>query len=314
MLVRADGEAVSEAATPEEIAFEPGRTMGEGLRLARESLGIPIEDIADDTRVRRVHLLAIEQMDLERLPSRPFAIGYVRSYAEALGLDASRAAARFRADTAEDDDDVLRAPLGTDDATDPRRIWLIVSGIVVLVAIVGWNFAQRTFFSSAVTASSQIAEGEDIEAPELTGPVVLAKPAPPPIEATLPPRYVTPGLENFDSEVAAEIQAEADAARAELQQEAVPFVARGSIYGAPADQPYVMLQAVREVTLIIRPPSGQIRDIRTLEEGESYRAPIETGLLVDVSMPSSVEYYVDGMLAGSMEQSVVPVTQLARDR
>ena len=72
-------------------------TLGQSFRGIREHKGLSLAQVADATRVRRIYLSALEQGDLEPLPSRPFAIGYVRSYARVLGLDVDAAVARFKA-------------------------------------------------------------------------------------------------------------------------------------------------------------------------------------------------------------------------
>ena len=90
---------------------ERDRAMSARACAPRESLDLAIEDIAQATRVRAAHVAALEAFDLDKLPARPFAIGYVRAYALALGLDADAVVARFRAE-APDLDTGLRAPRG----------------------------------------------------------------------------------------------------------------------------------------------------------------------------------------------------------
>src|SRR6516165_5361599 len=66
--------------------------IGAALRAIRERRGLSLDEVAEATRVRRAYLADIEAMRLERLPSRPFTTGYIRAYAEALGLDGEAAA------------------------------------------------------------------------------------------------------------------------------------------------------------------------------------------------------------------------------
>lgn len=49
--------------------------------------------------IKAAYLNAIELMRLDDLPSRPFALGFVKTYAEALGVDASAAVAKFKETT-----------------------------------------------------------------------------------------------------------------------------------------------------------------------------------------------------------------------
>lgn len=292
------------------IADEP-TTIGGGLRHVRQARGLSLDDIAAETRVRRQHLEALENMELHKLPSRPFVIGYIRAYARALDLDEELAVAKFKLD-APSEDEALPTPIGVDDEGDPRRGLFITAGVAVLAAIVIWNIAQRAISAGGDRNAATAVETVDADIPPPAGPIVLGEPLPPPVEATVPEPYVTPGLENFDPQAAALAKAAAERQVAATTTPPRPFVPRGEIYGVPADQPHVTLQAVRAVTLIIKPQGGPIHDIRNLKEGEAYRAPLQAGIMVDVSMPSSVEVFVGGMSKGRLQASVTPVSQLAR--
>ena len=62
-------------------------TLGETLRRARLDRGISIEDAARDTRIRARYLEALEAEDLNLLPPSVYTRGFVRTYAEYLGLN-----------------------------------------------------------------------------------------------------------------------------------------------------------------------------------------------------------------------------------
>lgn len=61
--------------------------LGRILREKRESLGLTVEDIEDKTKIRRRYVEALENGDWTVLPGRVYARGFVRSYAEVIGLD-----------------------------------------------------------------------------------------------------------------------------------------------------------------------------------------------------------------------------------
>ncbi len=95
-------------------------TLGAHLRAVREHKGLSLIQVAEATRVRRLYLEALERDDIAPLPSRPFAVGYVRAYGRALGLDGDAAVARFKAENPEATQ-ALRAPLGVSFDANPRR-------------------------------------------------------------------------------------------------------------------------------------------------------------------------------------------------
>lgn len=73
--------------------------VGEKLRDARLAQGLELSDIAARTRIPLRHLQAIETSDYSGLPSPTYAVGFVKSYARAIGADEVALAKELRAET-----------------------------------------------------------------------------------------------------------------------------------------------------------------------------------------------------------------------
>ena len=68
--------------------IEPGaRRTGAILAAAREAAGIDLIDLARDTRIPLRHLKSIEADSHATLPALPYSIGFVKTFAKAVGLD-----------------------------------------------------------------------------------------------------------------------------------------------------------------------------------------------------------------------------------
>jgi cytoskeletal protein RodZ len=315
----ADARA-SEIAEPEVPAptVQFGADIGQALRAVREFRGLTLEDVAAATRVRRAYLTDIEAMRLDRLPSRPFTIGYVHAFAEALGLDGEAAVERFKAEEP-DLDEPLHAPVGVTDVGDPRVAAIVVGVLVILAAIVLWNIAQRTMNAGAPpppTASAKAA-AQALAAPA-TGVVALGAPLPAPVESTTPPLYQTPGMP--DAEASTGPQA---AAKPALKPDGEPMVdpatlpakfePDGKIYGAaPGQASTVTLQALKSASLIVRGTDGSIYFARQFAPGEAYRAPQVAGLIAEVSEPTNFHVFVAGQSKGVLPAAQTSLTQLAQ--
>ncbi len=63
------------------------KELGNVLRSRREELGVTLEDMEKQTKIRQRYLIALEEGDWAPLPGYVYARGFVRSYAEQLGLD-----------------------------------------------------------------------------------------------------------------------------------------------------------------------------------------------------------------------------------
>ncbi len=71
--------------------------VGNTLRLARVRAGLSVFDVASATKINSEYLEAIESMDRAALPPRAYALGFVRCYANHLGLGADELVCEFKA-------------------------------------------------------------------------------------------------------------------------------------------------------------------------------------------------------------------------
>jgi cytoskeleton protein RodZ len=109
------------------------------LRAARERLGWALSDVAAMLRIRLSYLEALEDGCLTRLPGNVYAMGFLRSYASALGLDADEVGRRFRAEAGEIErhaDLVFPAPMA--DRGLPAGALILLGLILVGGAYIGW--------------------------------------------------------------------------------------------------------------------------------------------------------------------------------
>ena len=77
--------------------YEPG--VGALLRASRLRVGEELRDVAEILRIRYPYLEAIEDGNYQDLPGIAYAVGFVRAYADHLGLDSEEVVRRFKAET-----------------------------------------------------------------------------------------------------------------------------------------------------------------------------------------------------------------------
>ena len=70
------------------------------LRKAREKHGQDLRRVAQALRIRYVYLEAIERGDFDKLPGPAYAVGFVRTYAEFLGLNGEKTVDAFKREVA----------------------------------------------------------------------------------------------------------------------------------------------------------------------------------------------------------------------
>jgi cytoskeletal protein RodZ len=311
------GAGIAGSPTGAPPALGGAATIGAALRAAREYRGLSRQDLADATRIRANYLAALEDMNIDALPSRPFTIGYVRAYAQALELNADEAVAMFKRDvpvTAEP----LRPPVGVSRQRDPRLALAGGAAAFVVTAVLAWNLAQHAVAKDDPSRPALPEAAASVPPPPPSGkPVVLSAAEPAPQESDVPTPYVTPGLA---AEVAAKNLsapgAPAPPPVAEAPVETAPpapptFEPKGAVYGAQPGKSQVTLQARKPASLVIRGGDGTVYFARQLAAGEAYRAPLLKGLTVDVSDPLAFNVYSGGALISGLQAPQTPIGKLS---
>ncbi|CAL4866542.1 hypothetical protein MMA231_00785 [Asticcacaulis sp. MM231] len=292
--------------------------LAEILRTTRESMGLSLDKVSDITRVRRAYLEAFEQAAYDVLPPRAFAIGYVKAYAKALGLDEETLADMYKREVT-DASVRLHAPSGAslEDVKPNYRLY-IGAALSLVAAVVIWNVVQRQPNLSFGHREHEAAFGNASWAQGvpnmLNGTIFVSQPLPAPRDQDVPAPYVTPGLEEgFASiEAARNSSSAAPVPVSDVLQMRKAFNPRGAIYGAPPENSSVTLQATKTVNLVVRSPEGTVYFAHSIGAGEAYRLPAadQQNLLIDVSDINAFEIYYNGEYAGAMEAVVTPVGKL----
>lgn len=303
-------------------------TLGAYLTAAREHKRETLTAVADRTRIRIAHLKAIETDDFDALPSRPFAVGYVRAFARALDLDAEAAVERFRREHP-DRDTPLQAPVGMTKEADDRRPVILAAAGALLVAVVLWNVAQRILHTEEAPRPGLASAVFAAQPVEPAGPIKIAPPTPAPTEQSTPPPYITPGMADAhgaeDSSAAlrtAAANAAGQAGGAATRPKIIDGLltptgapraleTRGAVYGEPAGRSPVLILARTSGSLVVRGTDGAIHFARVLQPGEAYRVPFGRGLTADMSDPAAFDLYVGGQLRGALAGLQTPLDKVA---
>lgn len=141
--------------------------FGRYLRAARIERDIPLDAVAEETRILLSTLEAIESEALDRLPPDVFLKGFLRAFARAVGADEHEALALYH--------DRRRAPEGREPAAASSSPRLVRSGS-------GWKLALLLAALAGLVALSALAyqrwgPGRPAEAP--SHPPAAAVPHPP---------------------------------------------------------------------------------------------------------------------------------------
>ena len=277
----------------------PLETVGQDLRAARLRRGDDLATVSRSLKIRKDHLEAVEEDDLESLPGRTYAIGFVRSYATYLGLDTTATVARFKQEIAgRHEEHPTSAPTLQDD--DGRRLpygWRIVAGIVVLALVYGaWHLL------SAGSATQTVPLPPVLTPPHVAAAPAPVEPAPAPDNTTVDAR--TPPADPAPAPQTAKPQPDNQAALAPAAPSpaaavpAVPDASPGQTFGNQNKGVRVVLRARGDTHIEVRGQDGMVYINRNVKAGDSYKVPNIVGLSLSSSNAGAVELDLDGLAMG----------------
>jgi cytoskeletal protein RodZ len=71
------------------------KKMGESFRSKREEMNLSLKEIENATSIRMIYLQAIEEGKVDHFISNVYALGFIRQYANFLGLETEKLAKEF---------------------------------------------------------------------------------------------------------------------------------------------------------------------------------------------------------------------------
>ena len=168
------------------------REVGAQLRQRRLERGEDLDDVAKSLRIKPSYLLGIEQGDLTALPGRPYALGFLRSYADYLGVDGDDLVDRIKAAVADlTDRSRLRIRMPLPENRLPKAPVVVISLAIVVGVYAGWSYINQ---------GSRLAVDSVAEAPNVPRDrTIEASPRSPDVEAPVAgaaaPRPASEGLD-----------------------------------------------------------------------------------------------------------------------
>src|SRR5262252_480593 len=118
--------------------------FGASFRKARESKGISLDQVSHETRISTRFLAAIENEEFQVLPGGVFNRGFVRSFAEAVGLDPDQAVADYeRLSSVTQPNDVL-ASATAGPPKGERNLYPVAVAVLAIAVAIFYFFTRES--------------------------------------------------------------------------------------------------------------------------------------------------------------------------
>jgi cytoskeletal protein RodZ len=169
---------VAKAEGKENVEFR-FQTVGEQLHAARTEKGLTLNEVAAQTRIPMRHLEAIERSDFGALPGSTYSLGFAKSYARTVGLDAGKLSEELRTELAQGGHAGFSPVTPEYEPTDPSRVpprWLAWTAAAIAVLAISGYVLWRNFDFSADTTPTAVAEKPVVEQ-KIVAPTTKTAPA-----------------------------------------------------------------------------------------------------------------------------------------
>ena len=138
--------------------------LGNSLRDARTRQGLDLSQVELATKIRAKYLRALEDEAFDVLPSETYVKGFLRSYAESLGLDGQLYVDEYtsRYGSERFDEPYRRARVHQDRGLERKVVLVALAGIAVVTALViaAWKFGGSNSPSTGIVPTTQAAPPE----------------------------------------------------------------------------------------------------------------------------------------------------------
>lgn len=240
---------------PDDLDNYKDMDVGDILRRTRLHYGQSLKDIENALRIRESQLKAIENGEIEKLPGRVYAIGFVRTYAEYLGLDGAKIAQLFKTQYMDaQPKSELSFPVPASESRTPSSWVLVVSLVVAFAVLYGWAYLPGGSKTSQAPAVPNVPEAfKD----KVQGDV--------PIPA-LPENQAVPA----------------------------PGASEGAAAVAAETGKGLVLQIVKDSWVEIKDDTGNKIVSDKLKAGDQYLVPNNPGLTMTLGNAGGVEILIDG--------------------
>lgn len=248
------------------------KDVGKTLALTRKEKKLTIPQIASKVHIRQKYLKDIEEGSFQNLPGHVYTLGFIRTYAHFLNLDANELVRRINAASQRPIYTCNYIPLSPLPDKEPNSRILVFAVILILLSgIVGYFFFKSP--SQEFPTTLTISENK-VSAP---------------LEKSLLP-------ENFFETKSLSIPEQA-AEEKKISEQTMPLPAESSSSKsenvATESAKIITVKAEHPSWVEIRDETGKVLFMKVLQKDEEYTAPQKTGIILNTGNAGGITLLVN---------------------
>lgn len=148
-------------------------SIGVLLRQRRQEQDKSLHDVASAINIRVSQLQALEDENLAALPGMTYALGFLRSYADHLGMDGNEIVARFKESHQKEisEKPELHFPVPASETLIPgsKVVWVSLLALALLVGLTGFIYEKGSDLANQMVSEPPAGFAEDTVVTDDTG-------------------------------------------------------------------------------------------------------------------------------------------------
>ena len=269
--------------------------MGSILRRVREQRGEQLENISDYLRIRREYLVALENSRYDELPADAYVIGFLRTYANYLGLEGKGAIDQYRREMAgRRRKPQLVLPQPITEGRAPTAVILIGATIAVMLIYALW-YGLSSSERAVVTTPPAMPQTGSYKQPNA---IALEAPAPPAAAASITPTVIpTVAAATVVAPPPVTLAATTDKTdkNETVKNEAAPGRPQGQVYGDPVSRSRVIIRVDKQSWVLVADSQGNTVFDHIMKPGDTYKLPNRQGLTLTTGNGGGIILSLDGV-------------------
>lgn len=296
--VLANNETLPEEATNNDKKEKAPKItkIGAMLKEMRQQKGLKLVDVAKKLCIRRCYLEAIEESNYSEIPAFPYGNGFIRSYANFLGLNGENIIELYKEETSSSKEKGMNILEPQAEATMPNIQHILISLLAIALVYAGWVFYNQNS-DEEITDTAQYTTEENnadyadvVVVEEFNNATVENKTAEEPVEENTVENQIVVSDEMYQEPPAA-VETEDNAKS--VENKAVEEPEKLSKIEIPSKGVFV---EVLKTTWVEVKDKDKLFLSKVLQPGESYKVPEGEGKILSVGKHDGVNIYVNGVL------------------
>ncbi len=282
-------EEVAEKKEKNENARERSKItkVGAMLKEMRLQKGLKISEVSKYLCIRKHYLEAIEESDYKEIPAFPYGIGFIRSYANFLGLNGENIVDLYKEETNTNDGKNIKMLEPQPEATMPSWQYLLISLVAIVLVYVAWSFLNP---KEEIVSNTQINQDvsnvdvgevivvEDFNVEQVSEANVTTEV----LDSTEADKQITVSEGVYGAEQVENAIKEENGPSAETQVKEIPSTG-------------VFIEVIEDTWIEVK-DENKLYLSKVLKAGTSYSVPEGRGMILSVGKHDGVNIYINGVL------------------